>query len=375
VLLNASVIGREFSRKLIERVINGGEEVTDPLNHLKGLELILERDEVQEFEYLFKHYMIQEVAYNTILINKRKKLHGMIANAIEEIYVDRLKGLYELLAFHYEKAEEWEKAAEYYGRAGRKVREIYTEEESKDFFERKEFAMEKLYESKPQGSLRMTILLLASFGFLIVLFTQEIFLAMDSMDWKVIVFEFLIFDIMILWGLLILLFYFVIPLLNPVKIFDLMSDRIEILLGKNKIFAIPFSDIEFIRFVIPQKGLFTKILYKEVDQFNAMNEYKEISFGEYWQLFRNKQKGVGFDIGLPIQKGKLIIGRKAPGISWFYFLLPWKRSLIFERGRYGNLFPSEPEEFFDQLSVAYEKWKRANPRPPMADKSSRSHNL
>ena len=114
---------------------------------------------IAEDAYLFKHYMIQEVAYNTILINKRKKLHGMIASAIEDIYEDRLKGLYELLAFHYEKAEEWEKAAEYYGRAGRKVREIYTEEESKDLFDKKNFAIEKIYEAKPKKGLFAKIFL------------------------------------------------------------------------------------------------------------------------------------------------------------------------------------------------------------------------
>jgi len=85
------------------------------LNELKSLELILEKQEAEEFDYLFKHYLIQEVAYNTILVNKRKELHGAIAQAIENLYTDRLHEFYEVLAFHYEKAEKWDKAAEYLG--------------------------------------------------------------------------------------------------------------------------------------------------------------------------------------------------------------------------------------------------------------------
>ncbi|MFC1841348.1 adenylate/guanylate cyclase domain-containing protein [Thermodesulfobacteriota bacterium] len=91
VLLNASVIGREFSKKLIERVIDGEGDVLSHLSQLKGLELILEREEVKEFEYLFKHYMIQEVAYNTILINKRKMLHGFIAEVTTLLSTDMMK--------------------------------------------------------------------------------------------------------------------------------------------------------------------------------------------------------------------------------------------------------------------------------------------
>ena len=109
VLLDASVIGREFSRPVLEYVLEKRRGVEADLHQLQMMELILEKEEARELEYLFKHYLIQEVAYNTLLAKKRKKLHGLIARAIETLYVDRLKEFYELLAFHYEKAEEWEK--------------------------------------------------------------------------------------------------------------------------------------------------------------------------------------------------------------------------------------------------------------------------
>ncbi len=71
-----------------------------------------------------------------MLVNKRKELHASIAHAIETLYPDRLVEYYELLAFHYEKAELWDKAAEYLSRSGHKVRQMYSREESEGFFER-----------------------------------------------------------------------------------------------------------------------------------------------------------------------------------------------------------------------------------------------
>jgi predicted ATPase len=130
VLFSAAVIGREFSRPLLEKVVDVNTDLDSNLDELQSLELILEKEEAQEFDYIFKHYLIQEVAYNTILLNKRKELHAGIANAIESLYVDRLHEFYEVLAFHFEKAEMWEKAAEYLGRSGNKAKQIYTKDES-----------------------------------------------------------------------------------------------------------------------------------------------------------------------------------------------------------------------------------------------------
>ncbi|MFC1839338.1 adenylate/guanylate cyclase domain-containing protein [Thermodesulfobacteriota bacterium] len=374
VLLNASVIGREFSKRLIEKLINEESDVVTPLNHLKGLELILEREEVQEFEYLFKHYMIQEVAYNTILINKRKKLHGLIANAIEEIYVDRLKGLYELLAFHYEKAEEWEKAAEYYGRAGRKVREIYTEEESKDLFDRKEYAMEKVYESTPEKSFVFKILkyftgFLFFFLFVFLLWTfigltinifRSGFPSMDEFNFitKMFLSSSPVFS---LWYLTFIFFIILIPLFRRIRFFDVTDDSMEIVKGKNKRFSIPFSEIESIIHFKKKKGSIHKYLYKMIDRYNVIKDYQEVS------SFRLSKMTFGpYDIGIGSgKKGQIYITRKSGTITWVKFLLPWMHTL--EKSKRYSLGTSEPEEFYDQLSVAYEKWKRTNPPPTITD--------
>ena len=74
VLFSASVIGREFSSPLLEQVIERRTVIAPSLDQLQSLELILPKSQAQEFDFLFKHYLIQEVAYNTILVNKRKEL-------------------------------------------------------------------------------------------------------------------------------------------------------------------------------------------------------------------------------------------------------------------------------------------------------------
>src|SRR3990172_7438651 len=80
VLLDASVIGREFSRPVLEQIVQKRTDVRGELKKLESLELVFEKEEARELEYLFKHYLIQEVAYNTLLQKKRKRLHGLIAS-------------------------------------------------------------------------------------------------------------------------------------------------------------------------------------------------------------------------------------------------------------------------------------------------------
>ena len=147
VLLRAAVIGRQFSTPILERVVERKGELSPSLEELRSLELILHGEEARDYDFLFKHFLIQEVAYNTILASKRKELHAMIAGAIEQLHPDRLVEFYELLAFHYEKAELWDKAAEYLSKSGHKAGQMYSGDASEGFFERKKQAVRKLFQS------------------------------------------------------------------------------------------------------------------------------------------------------------------------------------------------------------------------------------
>jgi class 3 adenylate cyclase/tetratricopeptide (TPR) repeat protein len=121
ILQVASVIGREFSRRLLDRIAEGSERTETFLRELTALELIHEKRLFPEFEYTFKHALTQEVAYASLLVQRRRELHHRIGLAIEALYADRLTEQYEILAYHFEKAEEWGRALDYYLKAADKA--------------------------------------------------------------------------------------------------------------------------------------------------------------------------------------------------------------------------------------------------------------
>jgi serine/threonine protein kinase/tetratricopeptide (TPR) repeat protein len=114
----ASVIGRNFFYKILSDVAKTIEEIDERLAYLKDIQLVLERERMGELEYLFKHALVQEAAYGSILLKKRKELHLKIANSIESIFSERLREFYGMLALHYSKGEDLDKAEEYLTRAG-----------------------------------------------------------------------------------------------------------------------------------------------------------------------------------------------------------------------------------------------------------------
>src|SRR5262249_5593643 len=86
----ASVIGRKFTRRLLDRIADAPSEIGVSLDALKAGELIYETRAFPEPGYLFKHGLTQEVAYNSLLVQRRQELHRRIGEAIEEVYADRL---------------------------------------------------------------------------------------------------------------------------------------------------------------------------------------------------------------------------------------------------------------------------------------------
>jgi len=114
----ASVIGRNFFYKILSEVAKNTEEIDDKLEFLKEVQLIIERIRMAEIEYLFKHALVQEVAYESILLRKRKELHGKVAAAIELVFAEKMHEFYGMLAFHYSLGENLEKAEKYLIKAG-----------------------------------------------------------------------------------------------------------------------------------------------------------------------------------------------------------------------------------------------------------------
>ena len=116
----ASVIGRDFAFRLLKSIMELGDELRSQLTNLVGLEILYEKALYPEIEYIFKHALTQEVAYDSLLKQRRREIHGRIAQAIEELYADRLEEHYELVAHHYERSGNAEKAVHYLILAGEK---------------------------------------------------------------------------------------------------------------------------------------------------------------------------------------------------------------------------------------------------------------
>jgi tetratricopeptide (TPR) repeat protein len=124
------------------------EQLSRSLETLKILELIQQIRVVPEAKYLFKHAITQEVTYETLLKQKRKELHGLVGQAIEELYADRLEEFYEMLAFHYQRAENWPHAYRYNREAGLKAQSFSAYIEALNFLEAALIALKKLPRTK-----------------------------------------------------------------------------------------------------------------------------------------------------------------------------------------------------------------------------------
>ncbi len=109
----AAVIGREFAFRILETITEMKEELKSRLVNLQGLEFIYEKKLFPDLEFIFRHALVQEVAYNSLLINRRKEIHEKIGRAIENLYAQRLEEFYEMLAYHYSKSGKLAKAYEY----------------------------------------------------------------------------------------------------------------------------------------------------------------------------------------------------------------------------------------------------------------------
>ncbi|HSF04078.1 MAG TPA: AAA family ATPase, partial [Solirubrobacterales bacterium] len=109
----ASVIGRDFGRRLLDLVGGPPEHVERALGELTAGELVYEKTLFPEPMYAFKHALTHQVAYDTLPAAERRDLHRRIGATIEDLNADRLSEHYGLLAHHFSRAEDWPKALEY----------------------------------------------------------------------------------------------------------------------------------------------------------------------------------------------------------------------------------------------------------------------
>ncbi|HEY2208607.1 MAG TPA: ABC transporter substrate-binding protein [Gaiellaceae bacterium] len=124
----ASALGRTFALPLLEGVID--EDAGEALHELQRLGLLRQSRRWPQPEYRFRHALIQETAYRTLLADQRKRLHRRAAEWLEERYAGREGEVLGLLAYHWLRAEDEGKAADYLLGAGDKARLEYALDEA-----------------------------------------------------------------------------------------------------------------------------------------------------------------------------------------------------------------------------------------------------
>jgi tetratricopeptide (TPR) repeat protein len=141
----ASVIGREFSRRVLERVVTGAGgdgSIDDRVHALLAAELIQKGRVWPEVAYVFRHALTQEVAYQDQGELQRQALHARIGEAIELVYADRLSEHFGVLAYHFTRARQWAKALEYLLEAARQADQSFATREALALYDEAKSAAE-----------------------------------------------------------------------------------------------------------------------------------------------------------------------------------------------------------------------------------------
>ncbi len=118
----AAVIGREFGGALLSAASGKAkEEVDRALQRLVASEIVLATGPAQESIYAFRHALLQDAAYQSLLLSRRRQHHGQIAQAIENRFPDMAESQPELVAHHYTAAAAPELAIPFWLRAGERA--------------------------------------------------------------------------------------------------------------------------------------------------------------------------------------------------------------------------------------------------------------
>ena len=136
IVQEASVIGRRFSPAILKWIASDPDSVDHSLATLESLGLILRSDDPGGDHFLFKHAMVRDVAYNSLLKRDRRHLHEKIARVLESQDPDRIDARCETLAYHFSNGHSIQKAVDYLKQSGRKGMKKSAYVESHDYYER-----------------------------------------------------------------------------------------------------------------------------------------------------------------------------------------------------------------------------------------------
>jgi class 3 adenylate cyclase/predicted ATPase len=149
LLQSAAVIGKDVPFVLLQFIVDESEEeLRAGIARLQAAEFLYETSLFPDLEYTFKHALTHEVAYGSVLQERRRVLHAQIVEAIERLYPDRLAEQVELLAHHASRGELREKAVEYLRQAGGKSSARSAYKEAASYFKQALQALKHLSETR-----------------------------------------------------------------------------------------------------------------------------------------------------------------------------------------------------------------------------------
>jgi class 3 adenylate cyclase/tetratricopeptide (TPR) repeat protein len=149
LLQTAAVIGSEVPLPLLQTIAESPEATLHHgLAHLQAAEFVYETRLFPEVLYTFKHALTHEVAYGSLLQERRRALHVRIVEALEALYPDRLTEQVDRLAHHAVRGQVWDKALRYLRQAGVKATERSANSEAVAYFEQALEALTHLPESR-----------------------------------------------------------------------------------------------------------------------------------------------------------------------------------------------------------------------------------
>jgi hypothetical protein len=146
-----SVLGREFGYELIEPVVRRpAAELRLGLDRLAEAGLLFCRGVAPQSSYLFKHALLQDAAYGTLLRTRRQELHARVAGVLEQDFADLVERQPELLAHHLTAASDTARAVDQWTKAGQHAAERYAHLEAIRHFDHGLAALAAL----PEGAAR-----------------------------------------------------------------------------------------------------------------------------------------------------------------------------------------------------------------------------
>lgn len=133
----AAVIGKDFSLPLLGQVLPASEstDLQTTINTLVEREFILPQAGAQSTEYTFRHILMSDAIYSTMLRKERSALHGRVAETIERMWADRLDEQVELLANHYRWSQHLDRALHYLILAGEKATRSHVNLQARQHYE------------------------------------------------------------------------------------------------------------------------------------------------------------------------------------------------------------------------------------------------